>query len=116
MGEDPGESGPSVNGQERSEEEIREDIQRTRQELGETVEALAARTDVKARAQEKVSETRERVSATKDEVLGEAREAAPQPAAAGAAQVVATVRENPRPFALGGAFVAGFLIGRLTSR
>jgi hypothetical protein len=35
---------------------LRADIERTRHQLGETVEALAAKTDVKARAQEKVSE------------------------------------------------------------
>jgi ElaB/YqjD/DUF883 family membrane-anchored ribosome-binding protein len=114
MGQDAGQSGPPVGG-ERSEEEIRQDIQRTREELGETVEALAARSDVKARAQDRVSETRERVAGKKDEFVGRAREAMPEPTAAGAQQVVATVRQNPRPFALVGAFLAGLLIGRRTS-
>lgn len=33
-------------------EELREEIERTRHELGDTVEALVAKTDVKARAKE----------------------------------------------------------------
>jgi hypothetical protein len=37
---------------------IREDIARTRHELGVTVEALLARADVKARAREKVDDAR----------------------------------------------------------
>jgi ElaB/YqjD/DUF883 family membrane-anchored ribosome-binding protein len=116
MGQDAGQSGPPVEGEQRSEEEIREDIQRTREELGETVEALAARTDAKARAQDRVGETRERVTGKKEELVGRAREAMPEPTAAGAQQVVSTVRQNPRPFALVGAFAAGFLIGRGRSR
>jgi ElaB/YqjD/DUF883 family membrane-anchored ribosome-binding protein len=116
MGQDAGQSRPAVEGRPRSEEEIREDIQQTREKLGETVEALAAKSDVKARAQDRVSETRERVTVKKDEVVGRTRQAMPESASAGAAQVVSTVRENPRPFALAGAFLAGFLIGRRRSR
>jgi hypothetical protein len=40
---------------------IRQEIARTRQELGMTVEALMARTDVKARARVKVDRAREKV-------------------------------------------------------
>ena len=49
-------SGPEVDGQQeqRSPEEIRADIKDTREELGDTVEQLAAKTDVKAHAQAKV--------------------------------------------------------------
>lgn len=39
---------------------IRADIERTRQELGVTVEALLARADVKARARERVDDARRR--------------------------------------------------------
>ena len=42
-------------------EEIRAEIKLTRAELGETVQALAAKADVKARAREQVEQTRERV-------------------------------------------------------
>jgi ElaB/YqjD/DUF883 family membrane-anchored ribosome-binding protein len=42
-------------------EEIRAEIKLTRAELGETVQALAAKADVKARAREQVEQTRQRV-------------------------------------------------------
>jgi ElaB/YqjD/DUF883 family membrane-anchored ribosome-binding protein len=37
-------------------QELEKEIERTREQLGETVEALAAKVDVKARAQEKLSQ------------------------------------------------------------
>ncbi|MBU8808022.1 DUF3618 domain-containing protein [Mycolicibacterium goodii] len=40
--------------------EIQADIDKTRDELGQTVEALAAKTDVKARVHDKAVETRQR--------------------------------------------------------
>ncbi|BCJ41606.1 hypothetical protein GCM10010168_53960 [Actinoplanes ianthinogenes] len=40
---------------------LRAEIKQTRAELGDTVQALAARTDVKARAREQVVQVRERV-------------------------------------------------------
>ena len=42
----------------RTPEQIRADIERTRVQLGETVEALAEKTDVKAHAKEKVDEVK----------------------------------------------------------
>lgn len=39
-------------------EELREQIEHTRQELGETVEALVAKVDVKAQAKEKLAEVK----------------------------------------------------------
>lgn len=52
--------GPEVDGQQeqRSPDEIRADIEETRAELGDTVEALAAKTDVKAHAKAKVEEVK----------------------------------------------------------
>jgi hypothetical protein len=38
--------------------EVRAEVERTREELGETVEALAHKADVKARAREKVEEVK----------------------------------------------------------
>jgi hypothetical protein len=57
-------SGPEVDGQ-REPEEIRRDIEETRDELGDTVEALAAKTDVKAHAQEKADEVKQRAGEKK---------------------------------------------------
>ena len=39
--------------------QLREEIEATREELGETVEALAAKTDVGARAHEQIEATKE---------------------------------------------------------
>jgi ElaB/YqjD/DUF883 family membrane-anchored ribosome-binding protein len=41
--------------------DIQDDIEHTRKELGDTVEALTAKLDVKERTKEKVAETKERV-------------------------------------------------------
>lgn len=42
-------------------DELRAEIKQTRAELGETVQALAAKADVKARAMEQVEQTKQRV-------------------------------------------------------
>lgn len=47
----------------RTPEEIRADIEHTREELGDTAAALASKADVKARAHEKVEETKASVKA-----------------------------------------------------
>jgi nucleotide-binding universal stress UspA family protein len=95
-------------------EQLREEIEETRRELGDTVEALAAKADVKARVREKVETTKESAAAKKDELLGKARESSPDSVAAGASQATQKAKENPVPVAAIGAFVAGFIVGRLT--
>jgi hypothetical protein len=45
-------------------DELRQEIERTRGELGDTVEALAHKVDVKARVQQRVAEVRQRAQAT----------------------------------------------------
>ncbi len=57
-------------------EALREEIKQTRSELGETVQALAARADVKARAKEQVEHTRQRVLTQAAAVTDRVREAA----------------------------------------
>jgi ElaB/YqjD/DUF883 family membrane-anchored ribosome-binding protein len=59
-------------------EALRAEIKRTRAELGETVQALAAKADVKARAKQQVEQTRQRVMAQAAEVGERVREAAQQ--------------------------------------
>ncbi len=102
--------------EQKSPAEIRRDIDETRAELGDTVEALAAKADVKAQAQGKADELKQRVNTKKDEVISKARAASPDGASAGAQQIAQTARENPLPLAVGCAFVAGLVVGRLTSR
>jgi ElaB/YqjD/DUF883 family membrane-anchored ribosome-binding protein len=111
--------GPQVESEssaQRSPEEIREDIERTREELGDTAAAVAQKADVKAQAQAKVAETKQRVAGKKEEVLGKAKEASPESTSEFAGQAVSTAKENPLPVAAGAAFVAGFLIGRISRR
>lgn len=64
-------SGPVVDdGGQRSPDEIRKDIERTREQLGETVEALAAQTDVKRRAREKAADVKGRAKTTPAVAVG----------------------------------------------
>ncbi|MEA2128680.1 MAG: hypothetical protein QOJ85_1571 [Solirubrobacteraceae bacterium] len=90
--------GPAVgDGAARGPAEIREDIAQTREQLGETVEALAAKTDVKSQARAKVEDARD-VAETK---------------VAAARRVLAA---NPVPFGVLGALAAGLLLRRMIRR
>jgi ElaB/YqjD/DUF883 family membrane-anchored ribosome-binding protein len=115
MGQDEGTAGAPVT-EARDPEQLREEIEETRREMGDTVEALAAKADVKARVKDKVSATKESAAQKKDDLLGKARESSPDSVSAGASQATQKARENPLPVAAIGAFVAGFLLGRLTKR
>jgi ElaB/YqjD/DUF883 family membrane-anchored ribosome-binding protein len=120
-------AGASPEGEPQSPEEIRAEIERTQQELGDTVEALAHKTDVKAQAsaridaakesiQETVHGARESVAETKEDFVTKVKQATPESAGAGAHQVRDTVQEKPLPFATAGAFAAGVLVGWLIGR
>ncbi|MEV0898561.1 DUF3618 domain-containing protein [Actinoplanes sp. NPDC049802] len=100
---------------------LREEIRQTRSELGETVQALAARADVKARAREQVAETKERVRTQAAVMTGRVREAATDAAVRVreadkrdlAHRAGSRVRANPWPAVLtvaGLAAVAGIVL------
>ena len=104
--------------------EIRAEIEQTREELGDTVEALAAKTDIKGQAQDRIAAAKqtvadnvthanETITGKKDEYTAKAKEATPESAGAGAQQVRSTIQENPLAFATAGGFVAGLLLGWL---
>jgi hypothetical protein len=57
-------------------EALRAEIKQTRAELGETVQALAAKADVKARAKEQVEQTKQKVRAQAVEATEKVRDAA----------------------------------------
>jgi ElaB/YqjD/DUF883 family membrane-anchored ribosome-binding protein len=97
-------------------EQIREQIAATREELGDTVEALAEKTDVSAQAKRKLQETKTTVADKRDEVIGKVKTATPDSAAAAAGQAGQTARRNPVPVAAAGAFALGFLLGRVSRR
>jgi len=82
---------------------LRAEIQHTRADLGETVEALAAKTDVKARAKKSATRTarrgRDEVSHLADKAIGTAQKAEAQ-LSHGAAAVRDTVRDVDVPAAL----------------
>ncbi len=100
-------------GQQKSPEQLREEIKETRDELGDTVEALAEKADVKAQAKDRLSIVKETAQQKKDEFVSKARGAAPDSASTGAQQVAATVQQRPVPFTAAAAFVVGVLFGRL---
>jgi len=83
---------------------IRADIERTRAEMGDTVEALGYKADVKSRAKDRISET-------KDKLTGKASDVAPDGRQVKRAARVA--QENPLGLAIGGVavgFIAGLLV------
>ena len=117
MGEEPGTARTSLaDAAAKDPEQIREEIEATRQQLGDTVEALAAKADVKARVKDRVQSTKESAAQKKDDLLGKARDASPDTVASGATQATQKAKENPLPLAGVGAFAVGFLLGRLTKR
>ena len=110
----------------RTPEQIRRDIEHTREELADTAAALAEKADVKARAHEKVEETKARITGkveeTKAKVAGtataakeKAADATPESVATGAQQAAGTAtvkaKENPIPVTLVAGFAAGVLVG-----
>jgi ElaB/YqjD/DUF883 family membrane-anchored ribosome-binding protein len=96
--------------------EMRDEIERTRQDLGDTVAALAEKTDVKARAKDKVAEVKSNVNEKKTELMGRARETSPEGASSAATQVKTKAQQNPVPTAALAAFIGGYLFGRITKR
>ena len=124
-------------GQTRTPEEIRRDIEHTREELADTAAALAEKADVKARAHEKLDETKVRAQETLDETkakvshrLDDARakvtgtagvakdkaaDATPQSVSTGAQQAagsaVEAAKARPIPTVLIAGFAAGVVVG-----
>jgi Protein of unknown function (DUF3618) len=98
------------------EEALAGEIEQTRQQLGETVEALAAKTDVKARAQHRAAEVtsslRGKARVAKDKVTeraAELRDAAPAPVGRPVGDAVVIVRGH-RGKAAAAALAGGVLI------
>jgi chromosome segregation ATPase len=102
--------------EQKSPEELRDEIEQTREQLGDTVEALAAKTDVKAQARDRIAAVKSSAQRKKDELMTKARRATPHSPGAGAQQVATTVQTKPAPFAAGGAFAAGLFVGWLLGR
>jgi ElaB/YqjD/DUF883 family membrane-anchored ribosome-binding protein len=95
--------------------EIREEIEQTRGDMGETVEALGHKTDVKTRVKESVADKRDQV---KERITGAGSrvgDATPDAdeVKQGAKRAVGVAQENPIGLAIGSVavgFVAGMLV------
>jgi ElaB/YqjD/DUF883 family membrane-anchored ribosome-binding protein len=108
--------------QPRDPEALRGDIERTRAELGDTVEALSHKADVKTQVAEKVEERKadlrgrqESIKARASEVRGRVSDATPDPAKRAASQVAHTAEQRPFP-AIGLAIAVGLLLGWILGR
>ncbi len=90
-------------------EVIREQIEATRAELGETVETLAAKADVKTQIKGKVKEKQEEATAKLAQVRGKIAGASPDQARAAVGSLPERIMERPLPVVV----VAGILLGWL---
>ncbi|MCW3001527.1 MAG: hypothetical protein JWQ20_825 [Conexibacter sp.] len=138
MGEDPGEVGAQRLGdqQDKTPEQLRDEIEDTREDLGETVEALTAKTDVKTRARAKADEVKTTAVRRKEELLAKAKRSTPAGGSSAAAgsnpdspatgateapnaaveQLKGLAQDNPVPTAALAAFIGGVAFGRLIGR
>ena len=103
--------------------QIRREIEQTRADMGETVQALGYKTDVKARTRDKVVGTKESVkgkvvgtkNSVKEKIAGPASTVSDKTPSGGdvrdgARQAVGIAQENPLGLAVG-ALAVGFLAG-----
>jgi ElaB/YqjD/DUF883 family membrane-anchored ribosome-binding protein len=93
-----------MSAEQKSPEQIREEIAETRADLGDTVEALSGKADVKGQAKAKVDEAKLKVDSAKGEAKAKVDSAAH------------SVQENPVPVAVVAAFGAGVIVGWILAR
>jgi hypothetical protein len=93
---------------------IREQIEQTRERMGETVDAIGYKADVPARAKDSIGEKVDTLKSKISGAGGHVSDATPSGAEVkqGARQAVGVVQENPLGLALGAAAL-GFLAGML---
>lgn len=128
MGQDPRdtEQGLDDRGQ-RTPEQVRDEIEQTRAELGDTVAALAEKTDVKAQAKRVVQDTKATVTgkaseigadvkAKKDEFTSSAQQATPDSVSEAGAQLAGFAQRNRAVLIAVAALGLGLLIGRRSAR
>ena len=94
--------------------QIRQEIEDTRSQMGETVDALAYKADVKSRVKESIADKRDRVVGSLKGTTEKVGEATPDGGQLkdGAHKAVGVAQENPLGLALAGV-AGGFLIGML---
>jgi|GEM_PF-3075977 len=93
-------------------DQLRRQIEETRAELGETVEAISAKTDVREQARQKVTEVKQGATATVAELQERVRGATPEQARQALAEVQQRATERPEAVAFLAGLVVGWLLGR----
>ena len=95
-------------------ERIRAEIEATRADMSETVDAIGYKADVKSRAKENLQEKKESIVGLKDKVVGGASERTPDSAEVKqqAKKAASVAQENPLGLAIG-SLAVGFLAGML---
>jgi ElaB/YqjD/DUF883 family membrane-anchored ribosome-binding protein len=93
---------------------IRHEVEHTREQMGETIDALGYKADVKGRAKERVSDTVEGVKERMGMASGKVSNATPdaEQVKQGARRAAGVAQENPLGLAVG-AMAAGFIAGML---
>ena len=93
---------------------IRHEVEQTREQMGETIDALGYKADVKGRARERVSDTVEGMKERMGMASGKVSDATPdaEQVKQGARRAAGVAQENPLGLAVG-AMAAGFLAGML---
>lgn len=112
MDQEPRQADSGVDQGERTPEQIQAEIDATRQELGDTVAAVAEKADVKSQVRQRVDAAKHAAQAKREELVGKAQAGTPDSAGAGMQQVTSKARENPLALAVGGGLVVGFFLGR----
>jgi Protein of unknown function (DUF3618) len=92
--------------------EIRQEIEHTREQMGDTVDALAYKADVPGRVRESISDKTSRFRQQMSGTASSINESTPDGSdmKEGARQAVGVAQENPLGLAIGGVAV-GFLVG-----
>jgi ElaB/YqjD/DUF883 family membrane-anchored ribosome-binding protein len=109
-------------GAQTDQEELRRDVERTRAELGDTVEALSQKADLRSRFSQRVDDRKaalrgrgQDARARATDLRGRMAGATPEDARRAASRAAHTAEERPFP-AIGVAFGAGVLLGWLAGR
>jgi hypothetical protein len=113
--------------QSRTPEDVRAEIEQTRAQLGDTVEALAAKTDVKGQAKravndaratmsDKAGDARQAMSGKTHDALSAAQQATPNSAAEAGNRLARMVQQHRASLIPAGALAVGVLIGRRRPR
>jgi gas vesicle protein len=127
MDQEPRDAGQELEDQERTPEQVREEIEETRAELGDTVAALAHKTDVKAQAKQAVQDTKATVSgridelkadvgAKKDEFTSTVQDSTPESVGDAGSQLAAFARRHQTELIVIAALALGVLVGRRSGR